>query len=70
MATGGATWRCSWEVGAAGTSFGNLGKSGRGMDYLAVNLAVQRFGHRMEKDARLRATLTRCEEKLNKCKNV
>jgi hypothetical protein len=37
---------------------------------MPVNLAVQPFGRRMERDARLRATLTRCEEELNKCKNV
>ena len=47
-----------------------LGQAAGGMDYMAVSLAVHRFGRRMEKDARLRATLSRCEAELNKCKNV
>jgi hypothetical protein len=46
-----------------GHKFRELGQEAGGMDYMAANLAVQRFGHRMEKDARLRATLSRCEEK-------
>jgi hypothetical protein len=40
------------------------------MGYMPANLAVQRLGRRMEKDARLREALARCEEELSKCKKV
>jgi hypothetical protein len=54
----------------SGLKLRELGQAAGSLDYMAVSLALHRFGRRLRQDATLRATVAQCEKILAKCKNV